>query len=76
MDRFKLQNLAIRSKIRAIILLTSVAALLLAGAGFVIYQRLTLRSQMLRDTRIQASIIAENCRASLMRWSQGVHHLR
>jgi len=65
MDRFKLQNLAIRSKIRAIILLTSVAALLLAGAGFVIYQRLTLRSQMLRDTRIQASIIAENCRASL-----------
>ena len=65
MYHFKIKDLSIRSKLRAITMLISLSVLLVAGTVFVAYEYISLRNQMIHDVQIQASIIGDNCRAAL-----------
>jgi PAS domain S-box-containing protein len=59
------QDLPIKGKIRAVIMLTSVAVLLFTAAAFMVYDLVTYRQTMLRNLSTTASIIADNSTAAL-----------
>jgi signal transduction histidine kinase len=44
---------------------TCVAALVVAGSAFIVWEQITLRSSMARNISIQAAITADNCKAAL-----------
>jgi len=63
--RSKLQNMTIKQKLTAIIMLTSSVILLLAITVFVIWGQIEARHQLVDDLHTHANIIADNCKASL-----------
>ena len=60
-----ISRLPIKAKLVAIVLLTSVAALLVEGVGFVIYERMRVKEEQARDLRSLAHVIADNSTAAL-----------
>src|SRR5688572_21318477 len=54
---FRLQDISIERKLRLIIMLASLFALLLVSAGFVTYELFTFRETMKRDLSTLAEII-------------------
>lgn len=62
---FVAQNMAIKRKLIAIVMLTCVAALLVAGGAFIFWEWRGLQSSMLEELSTQARIIAENSKAAL-----------
>ncbi|MBI5187053.1 MAG: response regulator [Nitrospinae bacterium] len=60
-----LKNLNLKNKLRAIILLTSSAALLIACAMFIAYDQALLRKNMVRDLSTLAEIIADRSTAAI-----------
>ena len=59
------QDLPIKRKVMAVIMLTSVAVLLLTVAAFLVYDLVTFRQTMVRNLSITASMIADNSTAAL-----------
>jgi PAS domain S-box-containing protein len=57
--------MTIRYKLISIIMLTCIAALLLAGAALIVWEWATLRQRMVRDLSIHAEMIADNCKAAV-----------
>jgi len=60
-----MRNMTIKRKLISIIMLTCIAALLLAGAVLIVWDWTTLRQRMVRDLSIHAEMIADNCKAAL-----------
>jgi len=60
-----MRNMAIKQKLVAIIMLTCVAALLLAGGIFVFSEWGALRRHMVQDVSVHAAMAGENCKAAL-----------
>jgi len=60
-----MRNMAIKHKLVAIIMLTCVAALLLAGGIFVFSAWGALRRHMVHDMAMHAAMAGENCKAAL-----------
>ena len=63
--RNALQNLPIRRKLMAILMLTSGVAMLLASTAYVIYGRVEFRKRTVRGTQSLATVIAKNSTAAL-----------
>jgi PAS domain S-box-containing protein len=61
-----LHNISIRRKLTCVIMITSLAALLLAGVAFVLYDVITLRSAMLSQITTLSQIIGNNSTAALV----------
>ncbi|MFC1783121.1 CHASE sensor domain-containing protein, partial [Planctomycetota bacterium] len=61
----RLKNLTIKQKLTWITMVTSTAALLLAGGAFIIFERINLYHQAEYDISIQSEMIAESCKAFL-----------
>jgi signal transduction histidine kinase/drug/metabolite transporter superfamily protein YnfA len=59
------QNMAIKSKLIAIVMLTCITALMLVGGTFLFWEWRGLRNNMLENLSTQARITAENCKAAL-----------
>ena len=59
------QDISIKRKLMAIIMVASTVALLLASAGFVIYEHITFRQTMIRNLAMQADGIAKRSTAAL-----------
>ncbi len=59
-------NLTIKSKIIAIIMVTSCLVLLLCFIGFVAHQRLVLRDALVAELRVIAETVGSNCVAPLI----------
>jgi HAMP domain-containing protein len=55
-----------RTRLALAILVTSLVALLLAGVGFVIYERLRIEQDMVRDLSAAARLIADRSTAALL----------
>jgi signal transduction histidine kinase/CheY-like chemotaxis protein len=62
LDRFRW---TIRRKLTVVIMGTSLAALVLAGGIFLLWDRQVQREGLIRDLQVQAQIAAENCKAAL-----------
>jgi signal transduction histidine kinase/DNA-binding response OmpR family regulator len=60
-----LRHLSIRKKLTLMMMLTSIAALLLACGAFVSYELLTFRKTMARDLSVLADVIGANSTAAL-----------
>lgn len=60
-----MRHLTIKYKLITITMLTCLAALLLAGTGYIIWEWTNLRRIMARNLLTQAEMIAENCKAAL-----------
>ena len=60
-----MRGLSLRHKLIAIIMTTSVGALLLAGGVFTAWEWTSLRRAMVRDLSTHADILADNCKAAL-----------
>src|SRR2546425_5336467 len=60
-----LKSLSIRQKQMLIIMATSSAALLLAGAVFVMFEVISVRNSMTENLSSLASVVGENCTAAL-----------
>ena len=60
-----LRNMTIKRKLTSIIMLTCIAALLLAGMVFIVWQWTSFRHTMARNLSIQAEMTADNCKAAL-----------
>ena len=60
-----LQNMRIKHKLIAIIMLTCVPLLVLASGLFIMWERNVFRSSMVRNLSAQAEMVAENCKAAL-----------
>lgn len=60
-----LKHLPIKTKLVVIILLTSMVALILEGAGFVVYERVRVKQEMTQDLTSLARVIADRSSASL-----------
>jgi PAS domain S-box-containing protein len=60
-----LRKLTIKQKLRRIIMLICVAALLTAGIAFVLFGQRSLHRGIVKDTDIHARVIAESCQAIL-----------
>jgi len=60
-----MRDLSLRHKLIAITMMTSVGALLLAGAVFMAWEWTSLRRAMVRDLSTHAEILADNCKAAL-----------
>jgi PAS domain S-box-containing protein len=60
------RDLPIRSKLTAVILLTSTAVLLLAGLAFTTYEYITFKRSFLQDVTTLSAITAENIPAAIM----------
>jgi hypothetical protein len=58
-----MRDLSLRHKLIAITMMTSVGALLLAGAVFMAWEWTSLRRAMVRDLSTHAEILADNCKA-------------
>ena len=65
MYNLKFKNMTIRRKLTAIIMLTVVFALLSAMAAFIVCQYFDIKNEMITNLSMHASIIADNCRASV-----------
>ena len=61
-----IQNMKIRHKLIAIIMLTCFVSLLLAGTIFIVYNYSSSRKSMVRNLLTQAEMIAENCKAAVI----------
>jgi len=59
------RNMAIRHKLVAVMMLTSMVALILAGCVFVGYQYVDTRRTMVKTLQTQAEMIADNCKAAV-----------
>jgi len=59
------QNLPIKRKVMAVIMLTSIAVLLLTAAAFMFYDLITFRQTLIRNLDTTASIIADESTAAL-----------
>ena len=59
------QDLTIKRKVMAVIMVTSVAVLLFTAAAFMVYDLVTYRQTMVRHLSTDASIIADNSTAAL-----------
>ena len=59
------QNMAIRAKLILITMLTCLAALVLAGVVFIVWEQVTFRSTMVQNLSTQAEMMADNCKAAL-----------
>src|SRR5882724_1647847 len=59
------QNLPIKRKVMAVIMLTSIAVLLLTAAAFMFYDLITFRQALIRNLETTASIIADESTAAL-----------
>jgi PAS domain S-box-containing protein len=59
------QDLSIKRKVMAVIMLTSVTVLLLTAAAFMVYDLITYRQVMIKNLGITASIVADNSTAAL-----------
>ncbi len=59
------RNMTIKRKLIAILMLTSVAALLLAAIAFLILEWTSVRQTMARNLSTQAAMIADNCKAAI-----------
>jgi PAS domain S-box-containing protein len=57
--------MAIRHKLVAVIMLTSMVALALAGGVFIGYQYISTRRAMVKTLQTQAEMIADNCKAAV-----------
>ncbi len=55
----------IRRKLTGVIMGTSLAALILAGGIFLLWDRQVQRQGLIRDLQVQAQIAAENCKAAV-----------
>jgi len=60
-----IQNMKIRHKLTAIIMLTCLVALILVGVIFILLGYTSSRKDMVRDTLAYAKMIADNCEASV-----------
>lgn len=60
-----MQHMTIKSKLVSIIMLTCIAALLLAGSAFIVWEWIALRRTMAENLSTQAALIADNCKAAL-----------
>ena len=60
-----IQNMKIRHKLTAIIMLTCVASLVLVGAIFIIWGYTSFRKSMTHNLLTQAEMMADNCKASV-----------
>jgi len=60
-----LSNMTIKHKMTAIVMLTCIAALLLVGTASILYERTTIRSDMVQNLSVHAEVAADNCRAAL-----------
>jgi len=63
---FWMRDLSLRYKLMAIIILTCVGALLLAGTIFTVWEWSNLRQTLVRDLSSHADILADNCQASVI----------
>jgi len=60
-----MRNMTIRHKLTLIIMLTCILALVLAGTALLLWQRVTLRREMVSNISTLAEITAENCKAAV-----------
>src|SRR5947199_6942854 len=60
------QNLSIKSKVMAVIMLTSVSVLLLTGAAFTLFDLFSYKQTLVRTLSTQASIIANDSTYALL----------
>ncbi|RKY12524.1 MAG: hypothetical protein DRP65_01035 [Planctomycetota bacterium] len=60
-----MRNMTIRYKLNLIIMLTCILALVLAGTALLLWQRVTLRQEMVSNLSTLAQITAENCKAAV-----------
>lgn len=60
-----MHNLPIKTKLVLIILLTCMVALILEGAGFIVYERIRVKQEMQRDLSSLAKMVADSSTASL-----------
>jgi len=60
-----IQNISIKHKLILITMLTCVAALLSAAAGFIVWEWTAFRRTMVQNLSTQAEMLAENCKAAL-----------
>jgi len=60
-----LRNMAIRHKLVAVIMLTSMMALAVAGLVFIGYQYVEIRRTMVKSLQTQSAMIAYNCKAAV-----------
>jgi signal transduction histidine kinase len=58
-------RLSLKDKLVGIVMLTCGAALALAGVTFILWERVSLRHALARDTVAAAHVVAENCRAAV-----------
>src|SRR5262245_38438016 len=61
----KLQDTPIRRKLMIVILVTSSIVLLLTCSGFIIYDLVTIRSELVENYTSRAAIVAANCSGAL-----------
>ncbi len=61
-----IQNLTIKHKLILIIMLTCIAALLLTGTAFIVWEWGSLRQALVQNLSTQAAMIADNCKAALV----------
>ncbi|MHC4456833.1 MAG: ATP-binding protein [Planctomycetota bacterium] len=59
------RNMAIKHKLEAVIMLTSIFALLLTGVVFIAWEWNNLRKDLVRDLSTHTEMIADNCKAAL-----------
>ena len=60
-----IQNMKIRHKLTAIIMLTCILSLALVGTTFIMLGHASSRKSMIRNLSTQAEMIADNCKASV-----------
>ncbi|MBW8041368.1 MAG: PAS domain S-box protein [Planctomycetes bacterium] len=61
----KLQDMTIKQKLTAIIMLTTAAVLLLAATAFVLWDQVDSRRNLVINHSSYAAVLADNCKASL-----------
>ena len=61
-----MRDLSLRYKLMAIVMLTCVSALLLAGAVFTVWEWNSLRQSLVRDLSSHADILGNNCELSVL----------
>ena len=60
-----LRNMTIRHKLTSIIMFTCLAALLVGGGAFIVWEQIAFRNSMVRNLSIHAAMTADNCKAAL-----------
>lgn len=62
----KLGNISIKQKVTLLVILIGGVALVLAGIGFIIYDQIVYRSDIVDNLYILADIVGDNCTAALI----------